>query len=45
MGTQKEIVNLQGHSLGVTSIAFSPDSEHLASGSEDKTIKLWSVEA
>jgi WD40 repeat protein len=38
--TQKEIVTLQGHSLRVTSIAFSPDSKYLASGSDDKTIKL-----
>ncbi len=38
--TQKEIVTLQGHDLRVTSIAFSPDSRYLASGSDDKTIKL-----
>lgn len=37
------IHNLQGHSDSIRSIAFSPDGKILASGSYDKTIKLWNV--
>ena len=36
---------LVGHSNAVTSVAFSPDGQTLASGSEDKTIEMWKLEA
>ena len=32
---------LEGHSEGVTSVAFSHDSSKLASASLDKTVKVW----
>ena len=33
----------QGHSVFVTSIAFSPDGRHLATGSDDHTAKVWDL--
>jgi WD40 repeat protein len=38
-----EIRHLQGHGHSVNSLAFSPNGSRLASGSADKTIKLWDV--
>ncbi|KAK4677649.1 NACHT and WD40-domain containing NOD-like receptor 2 [Podospora pseudoanserina] len=35
---------LEGHSDSVYSVAFSPDSKWIASGSEDCTIKIWHLE-
>ncbi|KAI8930692.1 hypothetical protein NX059_012301 [Plenodomus lindquistii] len=32
---------LEGHSHGVSSVAFSHDSARLASASEDRTVKIW----
>jgi len=38
-----ETVVQTGHYAGVTSVAFSPDGRFAATGSSDKTIKLWEV--
>ncbi|KAF4232359.1 hypothetical protein CNMCM6805_010005 [Aspergillus fumigatiaffinis] len=40
-GWSAELQALEGHSDGVTSVAFSPDSLLLASASRDMTIQLW----
>ncbi len=36
--------SLYGHEDRISAIALSPDGETLATGSQDKTIKLWNVE-
>ncbi|MEH2169423.1 MAG: hypothetical protein V7K41_22745 [Nostoc sp.] len=40
----ENILKLEGHKNNITSMSFSYDSKWLASASEDKTVKLWSVE-
>jgi WD40 repeat protein len=42
--SQNEVTTLQGHRWSVLSIAFSPDSKYLASGSYG-TVKFWSLES
>jgi len=40
-GCKQRPVAQTGHSSPVNSVAFSPDGKILASGSDDRTIKLW----
>ena len=37
------MLSLEGHMAGISTIAWSPDSKSLASGSDDKSIRLWDV--
>lgn len=37
------VLKQQGHFFDVSALAFSPDGAHLASGSDDARVKVWSV--
>ena len=36
-----QVRTLTGHSSSVLSVAFSPDSTRVVSGSHDKLVKIW----
>jgi WD40 repeat protein len=38
---RKEVASLAGHTNWVRSVAFSPDGQHVLSGSHDNLVKVW----
>jgi WD40 repeat protein len=43
MATGEEALVLRGHRRGILHLAFSPDVKHLATGSQDRTARLWNI--
>jgi WD40 repeat protein len=43
MGTLKQRAVLKGHRGGVYGLAFTSDSQTLATGSGDQTVKFWDL--
>ena len=44
VNTKRSIVQLEGHTATITSLAFSPHhSQQLATASEDRSFKLWDI--
>jgi WD40 repeat protein len=44
VATGKLLAHLQGHTSDVEAIAFAPNGKFVVSASEDKTVRIWSVE-
>jgi COMPASS component SWD3 len=42
---EEGVASLAGHTDMIFSVAFSPDGQHIVSGSGDNLVKVWSVSA
>jgi WD40 repeat protein len=40
----RAMATLEGHALGVTACAVTPDGRRVVSASEDQTLKVWDLE-
>ncbi|KAG9064826.1 hypothetical protein KI688_003086 [Linnemannia hyalina] len=46
LSASKAIIQaLTGHSKDISCVIFSPDNQHIASGSADKTIRIWNAQS
>ncbi|MFJ2770989.1 WD40 repeat domain-containing serine/threonine protein kinase [Streptomyces sp. NPDC087300] len=41
----RPVAQLTGHALGISCLAFAPDGSTLATGAQDKTLRLWDAGA
>ena len=45
LASGEEIATFSGHAGIVTALAFSPDGRRLATGGNDKAVKIWDLDA
>ena len=44
IGKPSRVTSLKGHTKCIMSVAVTSDSKYIVSGSEDKTVRIWSIE-